>query len=160
MSGQEEITGHDAVQASATLPWALHHFVVSAAELDVSLAARLGLSPSEYVAMKHLMTSEVPLGPGELGTLIGLTSGPATGLVDRLERAGHLERHRDPHDRRRLILKPTDSAVTQAMRALQPLSDAVQELAETFTAEEGAAIERFLREATALHRSFSRGRNG
>ncbi len=138
------------------LPWALHHFVVAAAELDVALGRRLRLSPGDYLAMKHLMTSEDALGPVELGALVGLTSGSATGLVDRLERAGHVQRHRDPHDRRRLILEPTERTLNETEVELQPLNDALQDLAETYTEDERAAIARFLGEVTAVYRAFNR----
>ncbi|GIJ73475.1 MarR family winged helix-turn-helix transcriptional regulator [Virgisporangium ochraceum] len=143
----------------ADLSWALHNFVVAAAELDVALGRRLRLSPGDYLAMKHLMTSEQALGPVELGALVGLTSGSATGLVDRLERAGHVRRHRDPHDRRRLILEPTESALAAAAEELRPLDDALRRLADRFTGDERATIERFLREATGLYRAFSRPRD-
>jgi DNA-binding MarR family transcriptional regulator len=136
--------------------WALHNFVVAAAELDVALGRRLRLSPGDYLAMKHLMTSEDALGPVELGTLVGMTSGSATGLVDRLERAGHVRRHRDPHDRRRLILEPTERALAAAAEELRPLEDALREVVSRFSADERATIERFLREATGLYRAFSR----
>lgn len=138
------------------LSWALHNFVVAAAELDVALGRRLRLSPGEYLAMKHLMTSEVALGPVELGTLVGLTSGSATGLVDRLERAGHLRRHRDPTDRRRLILEPTEQALDGVTSELRPLNDALQEVVAGYSDDERATIERFIDKVTALYQSFSR----
>lgn len=138
------------------LSWALHNFVVAAAELDVALGRRLRLSPGDYLAMKHLMTSEVALGPVELGMLVGLTSGSATGLVDRLERAGHVRRHRDPADRRRLILEPTEQALDGVSRELRPLNDSLQDAAAGYSDDERATIERFLGEVTVLYRSFSR----
>jgi DNA-binding MarR family transcriptional regulator len=140
------------------LAWALHHVAVAAAGLDVALGRRLGLSPGDYLAMKHLMTSEEALGPVELGALVGLTSGSATGLVDRLERADHVRRLRDPHDRRRLILEPTERAVAAAEAELRPLDDAIRELAANYTEQERATIGRFLREITGVYRAFSRQR--
>jgi DNA-binding MarR family transcriptional regulator len=138
------------------LPWALHHLAVAVAELDVALGRRLRLSPGDYLAMKHLMTSADPLGPVELGALVGLTSGSATGLVDRLERAGHVRRRPDPHDRRRLVLEPTERALHGTEAELQPLNDALQEVAGAYTDAERDTIERFLRDVTGVYRGFSR----
>ncbi|MFE6664381.1 MarR family winged helix-turn-helix transcriptional regulator [Streptomyces sp. NPDC057697] len=44
--------------------------------------------------------------PGELGTRTGLTTGPTTRLIDRLERAGYVRRVPDPTDRRKVTVEP------------------------------------------------------
>ncbi|MGW1376905.1 MarR family winged helix-turn-helix transcriptional regulator [Streptomyces sp. NPDC002446] len=44
--------------------------------------------------------------PGELGARTGLTTGPTTRLIDRLERAGYVRRAPDPSDRRKVIVEP------------------------------------------------------
>lgn len=134
--------------------WALHQFVVAAAALDVTLGRRLSLGPSEYQAMKHLMTAGRPLGPVELGTLVGLTSGSATSLVDRLERAGHLQRRRDAQDRRRLTLEPTPTAVANAEQQLQPLEDVLSQVLENYSPEERQVISKFLSEAVSTYQEF------
>ena len=45
---------------------------------------------------------------GELAQAAGLSPGAATTAIDRLERAGYARRARDPEDRRRVIVEPTD----------------------------------------------------
>lgn len=47
-----------------------------------------------------------PMTPGELGTRTGLTTGPTTRLIDRLETAGYVRRTPDPGDRRKVIVEP------------------------------------------------------
>lgn len=141
---------------AAEVSWALHKLLVASATVDVVLGQQLDLSPSDYQAMKHLMTSTAPLGTVELGALVGLTSGSATGLVDRLERAGHLRRHRDTHDRRRLILEPTAEAIQNASQHLQPLDDQLQALVETYSEQERKIIARFLREATDAYHAYGK----
>ncbi|GIF77843.1 MarR family winged helix-turn-helix transcriptional regulator [Asanoa siamensis] len=137
------------------LPWALHHVAVAAAELDVVLGRRLRLSPGDYLAMKHLMTSEEGLGPVELGALVGLSSGAATGLVDRLERAGHVRRRRHRHDRRRLTVEPTEEAIERTENTLRPLDERLRDVAATYSDAERAAIVRFLHEIAEVYRTFS-----
>ncbi|WP_228566181.1 MarR family winged helix-turn-helix transcriptional regulator [Nocardia sp. SYP-A9097] len=44
--------------------------------------------------------------PGELGARTGLTTGPTTRLIDRLEQAGYVRRAADPGDRRKVIVEP------------------------------------------------------
>ncbi|WBB56635.1 MarR family winged helix-turn-helix transcriptional regulator [Verrucosispora sp. WMMD573] len=122
-----------------------------------TLGRRLDLGPSEYQAMKHLMTAERPLGPVELGALVGLTSGAATTLVDRLERAGHLARRRDRHDRRRLTLEPTADALDGVRRQMRPLEDALSAVLETYSGEDRRTIARFLGDVIAAYRQFNAG---
>ena len=47
------------------------------------------------------MHSQTPLTATNLVDLTGLTGGAITGVADRLEAAGFVERVRDPKDRRR-----------------------------------------------------------
>lgn len=74
-----------------------------------AVAARLGLTPSDLecldvIHLKGLATA------GELARASGLTTGAITGLIDRLERAGYVERERDPADRRRVLVRATRAA--------------------------------------------------
>lgn len=150
-----EHTEDQAQRSTEDVLWALHQFVVAAAALDVTLGRRLDLGPTAYQAMKHLMTTGHALGPVELGTLVGLTSGSATSLADRLERAGHLTRRRDHHDRRRLTLEPTPSAVTKAQEQLQPLEDALNAVLAHYSPDERRTISRFLTEAVGMYQDFN-----
>ncbi|MEO3780415.1 MarR family transcriptional regulator [Micromonospora sp. B11E3] len=47
-----------------------------------------------------------PMTPGELGARAGLTTGPTTRLIDRLEAAGYVRRAPAPNDRRKVIVEP------------------------------------------------------
>ena len=135
--------------------WGLHQLVVAAAALDVTLSHRLGLSPIEYQAMKHVMTSKGPIGPVELGTLVGLTSGSATTLVDRLERAGSLVRRRDAGDRRRVTLEPTPHALNSTRQVLRPLEGALEKVLAGYSTEEQQVIARFLDDANDAYQRFN-----
>ncbi|MEV6431628.1 MarR family transcriptional regulator [Nocardia sp. NPDC051463] len=53
-----------------------------------------------------------PMTPGEPGARTGLTTGPTTRLIDRLEHAGYVRRSGDPGDRRKVIVEPSISPPT------------------------------------------------
>lgn len=129
------------------LSWALRAVVRASTDVDRELARRLGLRPLDYAAMNHTMTSADPIGPAELSTRLGISTGSGTELVDRLERAGHLRRERPPGDRRRVSLRPTDTAVAKILDELSPLFDDLDALAAQFTPAEQTAIQRYLRAA-------------
>jgi DNA-binding MarR family transcriptional regulator len=43
---------------------------------------------------------------GDLARITGLTTGAITNVIDRLEKAGYVERERDTKDRRKVFVKP------------------------------------------------------
>jgi DNA-binding MarR family transcriptional regulator len=62
-----------------------------------------------------------PITSGELAARLGLGAPATTGLVDRLENAGHVRRERDPHDRRKVTIVMQPQALQLAMDFFVPL---------------------------------------
>src|SRR5580700_7325058 len=67
-------------------------------------AERIGINVTDLnclniVALTGAMTA------GDLARATGLTTASITGVLDRLEEGGFVRRERDPHDRRRVIVK-------------------------------------------------------
>lgn len=78
-----------------------------------AVATRLGISPTDLNCLNVLQMTG-PMTAGQLAEQVGLTKGGAiTTALDRLERAGMVERERDPADRRRTIIRHTQRAVDQ-----------------------------------------------
>ena len=71
--------------------------------LQEALADRLGLTISDLRAITLLMRKGT-VSTSELAGAAGLTSGAATRMVDRLERANWVERFMDARDRRRVLV--------------------------------------------------------
>ena len=61
-----------------------------------------------------------PLSAGHLAERIGCSLPNLTGIVDRLEKLGYVERGRDPTDRRVVLIRPTTrgDAIHAAMSAV------------------------------------------
>lgn len=124
-------------------------------DAEVALGRRMNLGHSELAAMTHLSTAAAPVGPGWLSQRLGVTPAAATELVDRLERAGHLERERDTADRRRVHLIPTERALDEVGGQLAPLLRSLDQAATQFSAGERAAIQRFLADLIAAYADFA-----
>ncbi|HEY3881115.1 MAG TPA: MarR family winged helix-turn-helix transcriptional regulator [Trebonia sp.] len=60
------------------------------------------LSPRHVAALEQLLDSPVTV--GELASRLGLTLPTVSGVLADLDRAGFIERHQDPADRRRTIV--------------------------------------------------------
>ena len=68
-------------------------------------ARACGLGATDLYAL-NILELTGPLTPGELGARAGLTTGPTTRLIDRLEQAGYVRRVPAPDDRRKVIVEP------------------------------------------------------
>lgn len=111
------------------------------------VSRRAGLSEVELAALERL--SHGPVTPGALARHLDVTSAAATGIVDRLNRRGHIDRVPDEEDRRRTQLHLTASASGQMRRHLLPMFQGLARLDADFTPEERAVVERYLRGALA-----------
>lgn len=110
-------------------------------------ASAHGMHPTDARAMAALGQAQragATMTAGELGAAIALSSPATTALIRRLHRAGHIERSRDPDDRRRVILTPTRSAIMGAVACFQPMGDAVTDALAGCDGPDTAVIAGFL----------------
>ncbi|MFE4048739.1 MarR family winged helix-turn-helix transcriptional regulator [Streptomyces sp. YIM B13518] len=79
-------------------------YMAAHALLNQALADHLGLHPTDLQCLSLLTLEDGPVTTGRIAELTGLTTGSATRLVDRLERAGYAVRERDAGDRRLVLV--------------------------------------------------------
>lgn len=82
---------------------------------------------------------------GRLAEESRLTTGPVTAVLDRLERAGYVQRLADPSDRRRVLVETTDRFRELAEQAWGPVAAELLAAGRRFTKEQLAGIREFLR---------------
>jgi len=82
---------------------------------------------------------------GELATAMGLSTGAVTAMLDRLERAGYVRRLRDPADRRRVLVEPSELAAARGREIYQPFEELTGPLFARFSDEQLAVVRDFLR---------------
>ena len=116
-----------------------------------AVADRVGLNLTDLHCL-GILAGAGPLTAGQLGTLIGLTSGAITGLVDRLERQGLVRRERDREDRRRVVIHLVRERDDEIGPAVLPMLARMRSIHEHFTDEELALIARWLDEAVQVMR--------
>jgi DNA-binding MarR family transcriptional regulator len=122
---------------------ALMRHSLAAAEHRVLLGRLLGLTESDVLAVQHL-AREGTMTPSRLGARLHLTSGGTTALLQRLERAGHLERRPNPNDRRSVLVALSPSVRERAGAALAPYVAELDRLIELLTPQDRTTVERFL----------------
>jgi DNA-binding MarR family transcriptional regulator len=72
--------------------------------LRVAAAERLGLPIADFETVRFLAEAG-PVAAGRIAETMGITTGAVTGLVDRLERGGWVERARHEGDRRQVVVQ-------------------------------------------------------
>lgn len=138
------------------LSWALREVTRANADITRELARRLGLGVNDMTALDHLL-QDGPLGPADLGNLLGMRSASATALVDRLETMGHVERRPHPTDRRRLVVEPTPHAVEEVLGVIRPLVASLDAVAGELTPDERRSVARYLRRVSEVLGSYGGG---
>jgi DNA-binding MarR family transcriptional regulator len=132
---------------------ALREAIEAGARVRHVVARRAGLSDSELVALQHLVRS--PLGPAELARLLDVSTAASTGIVDRLVDRGHAERYPHAADRRRTEVRVTASGREEVLAHLLPMFTALDAWDRSFTDDERAVVERYLRGARAAFEQVS-----
>lgn len=68
-----------------------------------------GINPTDMECLRLLFQKGIAT-PSELARHTGLTSGATTAMLDRLEKAGLIERRPNPNDRRGTLIAPVKSS--------------------------------------------------
>ncbi|MET9219576.1 MarR family winged helix-turn-helix transcriptional regulator [Streptomyces sp. NPDC088197] len=115
---------------------------------------RYGIGRGEFDVLATLRRSGEPytLSPRQLSAALMLTTGGMTGRLDKLERAGLLDRAPDPNDRRGLRVSLTEKGlrvIDQAVGAGLALQKATLDAVEPAQAEQLADLLRLLLAASA-----------
>jgi DNA-binding MarR family transcriptional regulator len=119
-------------------------------ELDLlgsDFAAANDLHSTDLRAIIELLDAErsgIVATPTWLAARLRLNSASVTALLDRLERLGHVERHRDAGDRRRVRVVVTASAKRLGLAFFGPLIGRILAAMTGFTNAETDTIHRFL----------------
>lgn len=132
----------------------LRHLMDLSADLRREIAARVDLSETEMRALEHISQHE--LGPAEIARRLDVSTAASTGIVDRLEAKGHVERHPHPEDRRRTVVTMTHHARAEVFRHMGGMFGALARADADLTEQEREVVARFLKAAieavnSALH---------
>ena len=121
---------------------ALRELLKLADQVSPVLARRADLGRSELQALELLGDS--PHGPAELAAHLGVTSAAASGIVDRLQARGHVDRLPHPTDGRRTQVALTASGREELLGHLVPMFEALAALDSSLTESEREVVQRYL----------------
>ena len=117
-----------------------------------AVARRADLTRNELRALEHLM--EQPMGPGELGRLLGVSSAAASGIIDRLEARGHAQRASHASDGRRTSVTISASGRGEVVGFLMPMFRELAVLDAGLSETDRVVVDRFLQGAVRALRTL------
>jgi DNA-binding MarR family transcriptional regulator len=114
MPGREEL--HESLLRE--MPW----YISSAVRFQIAIANQLQMPVTDVHAIGALLEFG-PIGVVRLAELMGMTTGAATRLVDRLEQRGYVVRERDSSDRRQVVVRVVPERVAEIARYYEPMGE-------------------------------------
>ncbi|MFB7124398.1 MarR family winged helix-turn-helix transcriptional regulator [Kitasatospora sp. NPDC056273] len=132
-------------------------YLASYVLFNQAVADHLGMHPTDVQCLNLLTLEDGPVTTGRIAELTGLTSGSATRLVDRLEKAGLVARQRDQADRRRVLVAVLPEALERFGEVWRELStDWAAVFAEDSEAELAFLLRHMNRTVELSHRQVAR----
>ncbi len=128
------------VNEPASALWIAYAGLVQQAALHLDAAADgLGLDATALRGAL-LAWSSRDMSPGRLAELTGLTTGAVTGVLDRLERAGFVERVPDPTDRRKTLVRVSPDRGREIVATYDALERATEDALGSLEADQRSLV--------------------
>jgi len=103
-----------------------------------------GLTPPQYFVFNALWMGD-GITIGELGDRVSLDSSTLTGIIDRMEKSGYVERKPNPDDRRSALVFLTEKARELGPSILEFADELDTTLKQPFPKKDMATFEKVLR---------------
>ena len=115
-----------------------------------AIARKVGINSSDLECLDLILLNG-PSTAGDIARRTGLTSGAVTGLIDRLERLGLVERMADAHDRRKVLVRVREDKIGPIGELFSPLEKSMQAILAGYSREEiGTLLDFFERAGEVL----------
>ena len=135
----------------------MERYQASVDDFDREMARLLGVNETDLRCLEILIQDVPEATPRLLADRLGLTTGSVTSMLDRLEKAGYLTRSPHPGDRRKLIVRATETAAQRSRALVGPLvAEGNQGLLRHYSAEQLELITGFLVQARELQEAHIR----
>jgi DNA-binding MarR family transcriptional regulator len=131
----------------------LRGLIVESDLFAAQFATAHGLRLTDLRALIHLLDAAragIAATPGWLGEQLRLNSASTTGLVDRLEKSGHVRRARDAQDRRRVLLTVEEQAIAMGWSFFGPVITELTTALRSLSEAELDTVRRFLLTTTEI----------
>ena len=125
----------------------LRELGIQLSQLNQSVSARIDLKATDLGTL-DLIGRYGPISPSALAKRAGMHPATMTGVLDRLERGGWIERSRDPSDRRGVVVQAARGRGAEILRLFlvdSGMNAAIEEICAGYDDEELQLIIGFMR---------------
>lgn len=119
-------------------------------DFDEAVAGALGVNRTDLRCLEILSGRESAT-PSVLGPALGLTTGSVTAMLDRLEKLGFVTRSPDPDDRRKVVVRITEEALSRTWEFYRPFAQDGETLMRDYSPSELELLSGFLRGAREMY---------
>jgi DNA-binding MarR family transcriptional regulator len=147
--------GRDRGRMNRTIKESLRDLGRQLTLLDHSVGLRLNLKPADLKCL-DIISQDGPLSPSILARRAALHPATMTGILDRLERGGWIERDRDPADRRGVVVRAARGRGAEVLRLYlvdSGMSTAIDQICADYAAEDLELLAGFLRRTAEAGRT-------
>jgi DNA-binding MarR family transcriptional regulator len=114
---------------------AVRDYGVNLTQFRNAMSEWAGLNVTDMECLRLLFQKGIA-SPSELARHTGLTSGATTAMLDRLEKAGLIERRPNPNDRRGTLIAPKESSAEKMASWFESARKAQNELVSGYSESE------------------------
>ena len=114
---------------------AVADYGVNLTQFRNAMSERMGFNVTDMECLRLLYLKGIAT-PSELARYTSLTSGATTAMLDRLERAGMIERRPNPEDRRGTLITPAKSGAERVASWFESARKAQDELISSYSEKE------------------------
>ena len=114
---------------------AVRNYGVNLTQFQRAMTEWAGHNTTDMECLRLLFLKGIAT-PSELARHTGLTSGATTAMLDRLEKAGFIERRPNPNDRRGTLIAPAESASEKVASWFESAREAQDKLISSYSKSE------------------------
>ncbi len=148
----DDLSERDLEQVVAVLT-AIRDWREAEQRLNFESRTNMKLNETDMRALRYIIASMnqgVEVTAGALAEHLHVSTASTTKLLDRLEHAGHIERHAHPTDRRAITIAITDETHQQVRRTVGRQHARRFDVAKGLTPQERDVVIRFLNDLSAI----------
>jgi DNA-binding MarR family transcriptional regulator len=134
-------------QLTAEVQTALRQTKAQLTVLNQRVGSHLELRDIELTCL-DILSRHKSLSPGALAREAGLHPATMTGILDKLERGGWIERTRDTTDRRAVVVRNRRERGAEMVQLYAGMNDAVREICQDYDEAQLELIAGFLRKTS------------